>query len=326
MVFFGHLTGGLMLHVYRDEPTFILIAQHVNNLGAFGVELFFVISGYVIANSAIRYSFTQFWARRLVRLYPLFFFVTIVFFLANAALKVQPSKDSLMVLLKNLLFIDLFFPDRGLSPNAWSISYEIWYYLFAALFVMIIRQRGFVLLGLLTVAFLGFIIVFPITIYFCLGVATFWLRARYGMTVCRRACWVGFGMVPVLVIVASTRHFEYPPSALTDPFVWIAILSTWVFFVALTESDSPVGKMFAFAPLRFAGSISYSLYLIHPYTYFAWRAAFNKFGVFSTLSMLPALLLFFAANIVAAIIVSWIVNVVLERKPYEMIFGSSIYH
>src|SRR5690242_6269345 len=84
MVFWAHLLGGTAKHVYAGNPFYVALVWGPWSFGAWGVELFFVISGFVILPSVMRYSLGQFALRRFLRLYPLFFVFTLFFAALNA--------------------------------------------------------------------------------------------------------------------------------------------------------------------------------------------------------------------------------------------------
>ena len=55
MVFFAHLLGGTAEHIYSGRADYVAFVERPWNFGVYGVELFFVISGFVILPSVMRY-------------------------------------------------------------------------------------------------------------------------------------------------------------------------------------------------------------------------------------------------------------------------------
>jgi peptidoglycan/LPS O-acetylase OafA/YrhL len=80
MVFAVHLLDSFNTYFFPDCETLNLAMPFVKRFGTFGVELFFVISGFVIMNSVRKYDLREFLLRRLIRIYPLFAAFTIAFF------------------------------------------------------------------------------------------------------------------------------------------------------------------------------------------------------------------------------------------------------
>src|SRR5262249_25438546 len=128
MVFAAHLLGGPAKHVYADNPEYASFVEGPWSFGIYGVNLFFVISGFVIMASVIRYNPTEFAERRFFRIYPLFFVSTILFAILNAATNAYPYSNNIYSLFSSLLFADLFTGTEQLAPNAWSLTYEVIYY------------------------------------------------------------------------------------------------------------------------------------------------------------------------------------------------------
>jgi len=100
--------------------------------GNLGVQLFFIISGFVIAFSIQEKSIKQFTASRFVRLFPLFWFTCILTFLVTVLIHDHVS-------LKNF-FLSMTMLGQALNVTAfvdgvyWSLTIELFFYGFIALF------------------------------------------------------------------------------------------------------------------------------------------------------------------------------------------------
>lgn len=111
----------------------VYVQKDLGNLmfggGAFGVDLFFMISGFIIAASTkFNRNVKSFIIKRVFRVYPAFFFVFVI-----GALTVY-SNYSLHELLKAMLFLHIDYslssPTFGfniLGP-AWTLTYEVYFY------------------------------------------------------------------------------------------------------------------------------------------------------------------------------------------------------
>jgi exopolysaccharide production protein ExoZ len=118
-------------------------------VGIFGVHLFFLLSGYIMA-SIIDNDTTAFLRRRLIRILPLYWSLTLFLFtvawkfphLMNAT-KALPSE-----LLKSLFFVP-FAKSNGLYQPilfvGWTINYEMFFYMMLAVAVLINKRRAAVL-------------------------------------------------------------------------------------------------------------------------------------------------------------------------------------
>lgn len=103
------------------------------NHGYLMVEMFFILSGFVLALSYDkRFSdkislreYKQFMIKRFNRVYPLYFFSTIVYFFVFNSDKVKEFD----VLLINFLFLELWFPKEfSLNNVSWSLCAEWFLY------------------------------------------------------------------------------------------------------------------------------------------------------------------------------------------------------
>src|SRR5262249_55853133 len=112
----------------------------------YGVELFFMISGYVILASLLRHdSLRAFFADRLLRIYPAFLLPIVLVFLTGPFMRWGffagiGVGDYLADFLGNLLFLPTIFPVPLAHWAAWSLSYEWAFYLAAALLVFLGRR------------------------------------------------------------------------------------------------------------------------------------------------------------------------------------------
>lgn len=144
--------------------------------GFVGVDVFFVISGYLITTILVedvarkRFSIINFYERRMRRILPALFFVMLVC-IPFAWMWMVPSqtKDfsasifSVSVFLSNLYFmsqVNYFAPSAELNPllHTWSLSIEEQFYLFfpPLLLLLLKPSRRFALIGIFLIAALSF--------------------------------------------------------------------------------------------------------------------------------------------------------------------------
>ncbi|HUH52727.1 MAG TPA: acyltransferase [Microbacteriaceae bacterium] len=113
--------------------------------GAWGVDLFFVISGFVIGMIAVRNT-KMFFLRRVFRVVPLYFIATFAW--ATAVLLLPARADSTEVtylgLIKSLLFIPYQMPKRDgpILQLGWTLNYEMFFYLLVALALLLMRKSN----------------------------------------------------------------------------------------------------------------------------------------------------------------------------------------
>lgn len=155
MVMFAHIYPALPMHAHWTLP-------YVGTMGPSGVDLFFVISGFVVYLSADRLgkkaeivgrwrSFREFAVKRVLRIYPGYwvaFFVASVLLLTTT-LVVAPPQISERPLWGLLLLIDQ--PNNRIGA-AWTLQYEVTFYAICALGILLFPRRILLMLGPVAVA------------------------------------------------------------------------------------------------------------------------------------------------------------------------------
>jgi len=131
LVIWCHLKYDLGLKLWIVYPFL------ATDIGAIGVDIFFVISGYVIAMTAAKCGrdWKGFLANRIARIVPLYFSVSLL----CLALDILPGGRiaSFQQIFNTFGFIPIFDRAHFTSPlcmTGWTISFEMWFYiLFASL-------------------------------------------------------------------------------------------------------------------------------------------------------------------------------------------------
>jgi peptidoglycan/LPS O-acetylase OafA/YrhL len=118
-----------------------------------GVTVFFVLSGFLIGYRYLgekRLALRPYFANRFARIYPMYFLLTTLTYLANHHLSARSSTEQLLSYLLNISFLrGLFerFLYSGISQG-WSLTVEELFYLTAPLAFWLIRRHWQWLLGL----------------------------------------------------------------------------------------------------------------------------------------------------------------------------------
>jgi exopolysaccharide production protein ExoZ len=147
-----HVTQILRGSVYPE--TFLLD-------GSFGVDIFFVISGFIISYSAETCSGPiQFMGRRAIRVAPTYWLLTILLFSIAyyAPDMLRSTKGDFYNLLKSLLFIPYVKESGSVQPIlfvGWTLNYEMFFYALFALSMGLTRRPAV----LVTCAFVAMAIV-----------------------------------------------------------------------------------------------------------------------------------------------------------------------
>jgi peptidoglycan/LPS O-acetylase OafA/YrhL len=168
MVFAVHLLDSFSTYFFPACEALNAAMPFIKRFGTFGVELFFVISGFVIMNSVRKYGLREFLLRRLIRIYPLFAFFTVAFLVLSWITNVH-SGSTVETAFLNLTFLNIYFGTPALSPNAWSLTFEANFYIFAGVACFVLRERLIGVIILLLFGMTAFLIMFPIATYFVVG-------------------------------------------------------------------------------------------------------------------------------------------------------------
>ena len=262
--------------------------------GFVGVDVFFVISGFLITGKLWRESqqpgglnITRFYAWRIRRLLPAALIAVAVISLVGLLLAAPLDRSELAadgaasaLSIANMRFIgsvDYFAATTSPSPflHFWSLSVEEQFYLVWPALIVLLTWRGGSSRRLIAALLIGVVASFVLSIWltdtsparaFYLLPTRVWqlgvggLLALIGVAgTSRRAgavAWAGLAAVAVAG-VALTAEMPYPGLA--------ALLPTAGAVALLYGGGAPSGpvRLLAAAPLRFLGKISYSLYLWH---------------------------------------------------------------
>jgi exopolysaccharide production protein ExoZ len=157
--------AALLVITVHVAPLFGVSAADLDNprFGMVGVDLFFVISGFIMVYTTGRKPLTpaSFLVDRAIRVVPLYWAVTAVYFVLGlthfAAFKaLQPTFGTL---LKSLLFIPYVNPKGGINPLlyvGWTLNYEMFFYVIFAL-SLLVRSVG-LRVGLMAAGFAGLVL------------------------------------------------------------------------------------------------------------------------------------------------------------------------
>jgi peptidoglycan/LPS O-acetylase OafA/YrhL len=258
------------------------------------VDLFFVLSGFVICHNysrkiggikdAFRFLFLRFG-----RLYPLHLFFLLMFlgietakYFAELKFGFVPhnstafSQNDAPSFVANLLLIHPFcsFADGTFNGPSWSIGVEFYAYLVFAIAVLVAPGKkkisiaacaltllsAFLLIvifrspGLTTAAGFNFL---RALMGFFLGVLAYQLYDSHHHRISRWSETISLFAVAVLILFLS---FKQNPEL---DFVVVPLFAVLIVSVASDEAKRGVAKVLDYAPMRWLGAVSYSIYLSH---------------------------------------------------------------
>jgi peptidoglycan/LPS O-acetylase OafA/YrhL len=248
---------------------------HVPDLirGAAGVDIFFVISGFVIARSAAALPAQRgagyFFARRLIRILPLYWSITLLYLALAILLPDRGNTFTLPLVLTSFAFIPFPRADGFIQPvigQGWSLNYEMLFYaIYACCIGLGRRSAGFLAIGVLVlIAIAG---LWPsgspqiefwtsgIMLEFAAGIALAELHAR-GLRLARApaVAVAATGVALILFLPLSPTEFG------TSRVFWVGIPA--LLLVGSTAlADRPLLPESRWVILL--GAASYAIYLLH---------------------------------------------------------------
>ena len=298
-------------------------------MGYLGVDVFFVISGFLIGNiifselSSNQFKFTSFYIKRLRRLLPSLIFtlvstsiVSYLIFLPEDFEIFMNSVSYTLLFVGNIFFWktnDYFSPSTDIMPlsHLWSLAIEEQFYLIFPFLIFIIFKNKFFRKNLKWIILIGILLSFIYTIseFYnlpfecpttnCIEVTNFyWLHTRaWEMLV---GALLNFIKLSDSIFKINFLYiglfmvlfsFVYMPNSLSHPGLGTlpAIFGTVLIILSSLNNDN--NFLSKSSLMYFLGKISYSLYLIH-FPIFVIRNYFVlNFKIYKNFDILPIFLI-----------------------------------
>ena len=289
LVFLVHYLGELlpyMAPIGRPWP----LSAYVHLLGRTGVDLFFVLSGYLIYGSLLRrqQELKPYLYRRVERIYPTFLAVLAIYLLVSWAMPAQSKLPggfvaATLYILQNVLLLPGLFPIAPIITVAWSLSYECFFYLVTPVLIGALRLRSwrprariglFLFAAVLILARPEWTFGHPRLSMFLSGMILFEVLAL--MSRQSRAWLDALGLCGLAGGLALFIYLwlENFPVGLRLGALFVGFFAVCL---AAFGQDGLTKRIFSWTPLRWLGNISYSYYLIHA---LVLRGVFYIFALF----------------------------------------------
>jgi peptidoglycan/LPS O-acetylase OafA/YrhL len=277
LVFIYHLGAAGVMPLPRGDAVSDGLTFLWSSL-AYGVEMFFMISGFVILGSLLRHaSVGEFLKDRFIRIFSAWVPALVAVTLVCSALNMKMLADlsfleRLGIFTANLFLLPPLVPLPLIHFGSWSLTYEWVFYFTAAIGVLLLRRsplRRWAVAAWI-VAAAAFVCLYPRALFFVTGVIVFTQRAWF----LQYTRWLRFPAVSLLAFLVAWKLTEANLAQLSDTlFDWL-VDGRWV---AACVAFAASLHMFACACLnargefsflktrsfQFLGNISYSFYLWH---------------------------------------------------------------
>ncbi|MEO8673987.1 MAG: acyltransferase [Casimicrobiaceae bacterium] len=247
---------------------------------AWGVELFFAISGFVVSYSLTKSTPGRFLALRLMRIYPAFWLAAFVVIAGRFALGGHPFTSGL---LPALTLMPVGGADYPLGGVEWSLVYEVFFYTLLALIALVpvrFAREWAMVVWLAAIAAMALYGPVPATSF----VPTFGTIAFSAFNLPFIAGVLGYSLfrgvdrLPLAVLVATVPIALLAADGEISTELQLAFQA--VGFAALVLSAAEISRRWDVAatnPLVKLGDMSYGLYLVHVPVILAVLAR-NRFG------------------------------------------------
>lgn len=254
-----------------------------------GVDLFFVLSGYLITSILLRtrtedHYFRNFIVRRGLRIFPLYYFFLIAIFLGIQWLPITQSEASAIINSWMWSFSYTYnyyveFHGWNLIGHIWSLAIEEQFYLLwpsvifflgnsklkiftLALIPTAILARGLLQNGGHDIGTYTFLFSRMDTLALGAAIAIFtptWITQwRWRWPACIGA------FLGILILVISERNLHHEGLAVLVLPTLSGIIFTFVISIIVANPQSQLTSFFSNNLLRWLGTYSYALYLFHP--------------------------------------------------------------
>lgn len=282
--------------------TFVVLYHNFNFTDRFffgwlGVDLFFVLSGFLITTILLDslnnpHYFRNFYARRSLRIFPLYYLVLLIFFVVFPLLQLFPKRMEYFInhqlwfwfYLQNWLFS---FrnppPGSNMLVHFWSLAVEEQFYLIWPLVIFLLRKTKvllvfMILFLILVVTIRGIVYSYHIQNFnypalytftrvdgICIGAIVAILRKINAHYLKRN---IGF----IVIILASLNFLFYflnepygvlPYLALCGYTTFAILIGFLVNEIAGNTENKILKQILEIQPLLFLGKISYGLYVFH---------------------------------------------------------------
>ncbi len=297
-------------------------------VGSFGVDLFFVLSGFVMTHICW-ISPDQFMRRRLIRVVPMYWLFTVLLFgLAFAPAMLNTTRPNFEHLVKSLFFIPFEkVPGmvRPVLPVGWTLNYEMFFYLVFGGAILADLRRAPVIAG----GCLALLPIFrwflppswtlagyytdPVMLEFVYGIIIAYLIRRKKFDGIQVWHWMALG-VTVIILPLSERFYSLPYR-----FLNLGLPAAVLIYLAVRMEFE--GAAIKTRWVRHLGDSSYSLYLSHAFVLRFGEKLFRMDPLKPTHLLLAGSLLLTVASVFVGLLVHDYIELPTQRWMRQQFGG-----
>lgn len=297
--------AAILVFIFHCSLGYKTIKSDFLNLGVTGVDLFFMISGFVIILSLEKTKKSiAFLIKRFMKLFPVYWFIvsftTLLILINEYNIKIS---NLLVNYLGNLTMIQRYFKIPNLDEQYWTLEVELAFYLFIYVVFLFKKLKSIEIIGLV---FLTLIVLydlflenlFPLNLYFILfnhfplffsGIIFYKIKTEGGQ--------IYRYVLLILCFCTTCMLFNNGGRSMYYISFFNYFLMTCIYFIVFLFLTFNRLGFLLIKPLLFMGRISYSFYLIHQYL--------------SSKIIIPKLQQLFSINFSIGLFVAFSVNIFL---------------
>lgn len=270
-------------------------------IAATGVNIFFIISGFLITNSLITHKDVKvFYCNRVIRIYPVYLILLLVMFTIGPIINFDWFADISLTHYFGYFFGNLFmlqgvFPIPQAVQNSWSLGYEFAFYFIASLFFIFSKHSKKAWIVIPFVLSVIFVIYHPRALFFLIGVVLYFIKDKHSFN-------KNVKIPTLLFLILTVISYEYN--------VIVSCIFGFFFFADMIKQNGFFSSILRTKSFQYLGTISYSLYLCHPFGIFPLKILLPKFMTNNTSW---SFLVFVLVGSVLAISISHVFYLVVEK-------------
>lgn len=323
MVVFYHYTFNGINNGKVYSIDLITNLADITKYGYLGVELFFMISGYVIFHSAKNRTAAKFALSRVTRLYPAYWFAILftslfAYFLGGDSMSVKVSQ-----ILVNFTMLQSLFGVENVDGVYWTLIFELKFYLliFAMLLLGLNKHLEKIIVAWGVVIAASYFIGMENRVYlggyygfFVSGALFAMLRERF--TVLRLLVITSLYVISTIYIVNRVETPGLISSPGHSPYIITMVIT--IFYLFFFFQNTMLSERLKLKGSKLAGALTYPVYLIH--AHFGYMMI-NKFATNDNK------VIAYIAIITTVFIIAALMHFIIEKKLsflWKALFSTTI--